>query len=233
MKKAYTQYGIIGIFGAALGIIADLNLAYYPEGIHGFESFFTVSIDKVYPVLAQANHNSLMLSNYLAIVGIPLIGLGIYYIYKSITDEENRKLTLPMLWISCIAILAGTVFHASLSYIATLFRVKDQFGQEDQAAIKRIIDQFSEFSQPLAYSFQIAILIVTALFILAIWKNKSELPKWLLLINPLTIELSLGGLSMIAPLHIKTFLIATIYNFSFLIFILMFLIYNNTNRHSV
>ncbi len=220
MKKN-PWFAFFGILGAVIAVVADINLAYYPDGIYGFETFFTVSIDSVYPVLAQASHKNLIFSNYLAVIGIPLFSSGIYYVYKVIVDEGNKKIALPMLVTGYVGVVAGTVFHASLSYIATIFRLKDQFSVDNHDLVDQLIGYFSDFSQPLAYAFQIVILIYTVLYIIAVWKNKSGLPKWLLLVNLLFIELALGGLSMLAPLAVKTFLIASIYNFSFLVFMVV------------
>ena len=69
----------IGILGSLLSVIADVFLGYFPSGIYGFETPFTLSIDKVYPVLAQADHTRLLFSNYLSAVGIPLGWFGLYF----------------------------------------------------------------------------------------------------------------------------------------------------------
>jgi len=50
------------------------------------------------------------------------------------------------------------IFFASLSYIATAFRLKMNIDAASQQVIANMIDQFIDFSQPLAYTFQVFIL---------------------------------------------------------------------------
>lgn len=82
---------VIGIGGSFLSVLADLFLAYFPQGIHGFETAFTVEIDKVFTVLSQASHTRLLFSNYLAMAGIPLGWFGLYYVYLHLDKQGIQK----------------------------------------------------------------------------------------------------------------------------------------------
>jgi hypothetical protein len=211
---------LFGITGSLISVLADISLTYFPKGIGGFESTFTISVDKVYTVLENASHIRLLLSNYLATIGIPLGVFGLWHMFR--LAQPAGKFIAPALFITgAIGYIAGTVFHASLSYLATLYRIKRGATPEVEEALTGIISLFQHFSQPLAYVFFGAILIVSILFAVAVLSRKTVYPRWMIAVNPVTIELVFALLAGMAPLNLKTFLAGTVYNSSLFVFYLV------------
>jgi hypothetical protein len=219
-KRRLLLFGCLGIAGSLLSVLADISLTYFPEGIAGFEGIFTISIDKVYTVLENTSHTRLLLSNYLATIGIPLGVFGLWHIFCLI--QPAGKFISRALFVTGVAgYVAGTVFHASLSYVATVYRIKREVGTEVEEVLTEIISLFQDFSQPLAYLFFGAIWVVSILFAVAVLSRKTVYPRWLVIVNPVTIELVFALLAAVAPLHLKTFLIGTVYNNSLFVFYLI------------
>jgi hypothetical protein len=219
-NKGLLLFGFLGIAGSFISILADINLTYFPEGIGGFESIFTISIDKVYTVFENASHTRLLLSNYLATIGIPLGIFGLWHIFR-LTQPAGKFISYALFIAGVIGYTAGTVFHASLSYVATIYRIKREAPPEAVEVLTGIIALFQDFSQPLAYVFFGAIFVVSFLFALAAGSGKTIYPRWAGAINPVTIELGIALLAGIAPLNLKTFLFGTVYNSSLLFFYLV------------
>ena len=207
----------IGILGSAIAVSADLFLGYFPSGIHGFETAFTVDLDKVYTVLAQASHTRLLLSNYLAAVGIPLGWFGLFAIYR-LLDNTTALWPRLMLGIGTVGYVCGTLFHLSLSYIATAYREMLQVDGATRSLLSEILELFAAFSQPLAYVFLLASIVISILFAVLVFRGDTPLPRWMAGFNPLTIQIALALLAMILPLATKTFVVISVYNFSLLLF---------------
>lgn len=220
LKK--TDYLVwIGIGGSFLSVMADLSLAFFPQGVYGFETVFTVDVDKVFTVLSQASHERLLLSNYLAAIGIPLGWFGVYYVYLQLGKQGSQLILSRILIIAAsIGYLCGTLFHVSLSYIATAYRVMLETDAQDSETIASMIKLFADFSQPLAYVFLAAIFLVSMIFFTLVFFNHSRFPRWIGLANPFCIQLALAFLASFLPLAGKTFLTVSVYNFSLLIFYL-------------
>jgi len=221
-NKNWKILAMVGIFGSFLSVMADLFLAFFPQGIYGFETVFTVDLTKVFTVLSQASHWRLLLSNYLAMIGIPLGWAGMYYVYMHLR-REGRALMLSriLLTSSAIAYFCGVLFHVSLSYIATAYRLKMNVNVASQQVIDNMIDLFIDFSQPLAYTFQVFIPLISIIFFILVVSRNSRFPAWLGILNPLVIQLIIAAIATFMPLATKTFLTVTIYNFSLLIFYLI------------
>jgi hypothetical protein len=219
-RRKLLLFGLVGVAGSLVSVLADISLTYFPEGIGGFESIFTISIDKVYTVFENASHTRLLMSNYLATVGIPVGIFGLWHIFR-LTQPAGKFISRVLFVTGLIGYTAGTVFHASLSYVATIYRAKGEAPPEVGVVLTEIIYLFQDFSQPLAYVFFGAIFVVSFLFALAAGSGKTIYPRWAGAINPVTIELGIALLAGIAPLNLKTFLFGTVYNSSLLFFYLV------------
>lgn len=209
-------FALLGLLGAAISVTADLSLAYFPEGISGFDSAFTISLSKIFTVLSQVNHSRLIISHYLAIVGIPLSAFGLWFVGAKFKETSiAQKLRLLFLILGGIGFIAGIVFHTSLSYIATIYRLSAGFTSSSSFDLINLY--FSDFSQPLAYTYLGSIIAATLVLISAVLAKQTIYPCWVAIVNPLSIELFIAILAMLTSLVIRTFLIVTIYNFSLLI----------------
>lgn len=207
----------LGTLGAAISVTADLFLGYFPSGIDGFETPFTVSIDKVYTVLAQASHARLLASNYLSAIGIPLSWFGLFGLFLWLRQSNRGRAGLWFLIVGTIGILAGTIFHTSLSYTATLYRLSA--GTETET-----IRLFAAFSQPFAFVFLAAILFCSGLLALVFATGPERSGLILSVLTPFGIELLIAGISYLTPLEVRTFLILSIYNMSLMLFFLLCLL---------
>jgi len=213
---------LVGIGGSFISVAADLFLAFFPQGVYGFESVFTVEVNKVFTVLSQANHTRLMFSNYLAIIGIPLGWFGLYYIYLQLREDSKQSfLAKILITAGTVGYICGTLFHVSLSYIATAYRFKSESDIDTSNTIYNMIELFIDFSQPLAYMFLVVIFIVSIIFFIIVFSNNTKFPKWVSIINPLSIQLLIAAIASIMPLSGKTFLTVSVYNFSLMIFYLI------------
>lgn len=219
----YINYLIfVGICGSFISVVADMFLAFFPQGIHGFETVFTVEVNKVFTVLSQASHTRLLFSNYLAMVGIPLGWFGLYYVYLNLRREKSQLiLSCIFIVVGTIGYLCGTLFHVSLSFIATAFRIKLETELYTGEIISNMIELFIDFSQPLAYIFLAANFVISIIFFIFVYFGNSKFPKWFSFANPLCIQLVLAVIASVSPLSAKTYLTVSVYNFSLLIFYLL------------
>ena len=203
----------VGVLGSLIAVGADIALGYDPDSIEVFDSLFSLSVMQVYPVFSDTPHWRLLWSNYLAVIGIPLGFLGLLFVYRQFNSRRSVW-ALLCLSIGAIGYLAGTIFHASLSYIATLFRYQTDVGD----AFPRMLVEFASFSQPFAYTFLIALFLVSLLFAYAVLRNWTSLPRLFGLVNPLSIQLLLAVIALSAGPGLKTTLIISIYNLSLALF---------------
>ena len=96
--------GYIGVFGSLLAVGADIALGYNSEGVGVFDTLFSFSVMQVYPLFMDTPHWRLLLSNYLAIAGIPLGFLGLLFVHRQlisgnsiwdVTPPRSRRHRLP------------------------------------------------------------------------------------------------------------------------------------------
>jgi hypothetical protein len=216
-NKKLHYYGIIGIIGSFISVLADYFLSYNPQGISGFESIYSVSIDKVYTVFAQTSHTRLIYSNYLSIIGIPLGIFGLLHVYHAIKKGGKLLAKLGVV-IGLVGYTAGTVFHASLSYTATVYRIKTYVNEDTNEILVGLLALFRDFSQPLAYIFLAAIFMFSIIYIYLCVLGKTDYPRWMCLVNPLTIQVIFIIISLFTSPEVRTFLYVSVYNSSLLLF---------------
>jgi hypothetical protein len=147
------------------------------------------------------------------VTGIPLGFLGLLFVYRQFNSRTSIWGSL-FLALGVIGYLAGTLFHASLSYIATLFRFQAEIG----TPFPKIVELFSSFSHPLAYTFVATIYLVSLLFAYCVFRGWTALPPLYGLVNPFSIQLILALVSLGVPPALKTILIFSSFNLSLAIF---------------
>ena len=195
--------GIIGIIFSLLSVVADITLLYNPEG-----GYFVGD----YAFLKGFSPERMAWGHYLGIFFIPAQLVGLYPVYKGLAPM-GRKYGIILGATGIYIAYPGVAYHGSVAFIADGI---NQVGPEHVEGLKL-------FSEPLAAFFVFGFIVLSILFLIPVMRGKSAFPKWMALLNPLSIYLLVFLLYLAIPSIGNPLLVAG-FNFALAAFFLLCLV---------
>ena len=185
--------GVVGVVGALLGCMGDLFLTYAP-----IEGAMPNRWDDVVSLVALVPPERLALGQYLGVFGIPFGMAGLWTIYRGVRPAGARW-AVPLIVLAFLGYCVGVAYHAQLAPLGSFV----------QAAIANDIGATPEMASGLrdmhAYLWPNMIVVqglfamMTLLYVVVVAGGRTRFPRWMALLNPVTLAIACGGPAMLLP----------------------------------
>ncbi len=176
--------GWVGLAGALLVGVAEFLIQFNVAG--GYE-------EAGYQYFTNISGERLTLGYYLAVLSAPLYIVG-YWFLERLLQPAGRALAAAFFLIGAYAFAIGAVWLGERAFLA--FTVQ---AIGDGAASPELLDRMAAHNEPLVNILRVAMVAVSAIWIVLILRGRTALPKWMAVFNPLTILALIFGLYFAAP----------------------------------
>lgn len=203
-RKRILVLGAVAITGHLLGLIADLFSGFSPSAQVSLGSVTSLALNNIAPLLAAKPLNEARIGHYLAILFIPLGLCGVYQVYQGLAPRQNKAALLVLLPGS-LGLVYATFYHGTLAFI---------IGALQGGATASLLSYFNSLSEPLSTTLLLADVSVSLTFVYLVLTRETHFQRWMVAINPLTIQMGLSLLIWITPHPVDQALWLTVFNLS-------------------
>ena len=187
-KKQLYIFGILGLI-AAIGVgIGEFLLHYSPGGVGydgtNFEFFNQISLSR------------LTLGHFVAISFVPFYTLGYYHLYL-VYKIKTPKIAWVIFVLGIIAFTLGGMWISSRAQLGYLVHLIAE--HPDDIALQSLLEVYRNHAEILVKSLRIWIALISVFFVIPIIRKQSIYPRWMALLNPLFLLLSVLIIFKIAP----------------------------------
>lgn len=180
--------GIVGLIGAILVAAADIVLLSVPGGNYGSGSF---------AYLAAVPSGRLILGHFMGVLALPLEIIGFWQLAQGLAPGGKRA-SLIFLLVSAYSVVLGAVYHAALAPIAAVVQAQ-QAASEANTALTALIDTLSGYARPFSSITGAGVLVISIIFAWRVGFGRSHYPRWMALVNPLTLTIAVIALGRALP----------------------------------
>ena len=215
-RRQIITVGIVAIVGHAVGVAADLASGYAPTVRADLGSITSLALENIAPLLRAKPLDEVRAGHYLAILFIPLGLFGIWQVYQGLRPRQNR-LALPFFLAGTFGLIYATFYHGTLGFIARALQAQEQATgtvERAQDITQQSVHFFNSLSEPLGTLLLLVDLVVISLFVLNVWFKETGFPRWMVAVNPLTIQGLLALGIWVAPHPLNQVLWLTVFNLS-------------------
>jgi hypothetical protein len=195
-KNLLIWSGLAGLVGALLVGTGEFLLQFSPDG--GYE-------DAEYTWLALISLERMKAGHFLAILSAPLYLIGYWHL--------TQMLKPAGLWPArVVGYLGGYSFMVAVVWIgqrALLGLVAHEIA--DGSAQPELLHAMAALNEPLVNVLRVAILIISAIWIVQIVRGQSRYPRWMAIFSPAALLVSIFALYGFAP-YLGTWILPTAMN---------------------
>ena len=188
-KHHEKKYLLWGIIGGILTMIGDCLLLGADSTGAG-----NGALDKFALIATKVSYTRIGLGGFFGFIGIPLSVLGFYALYFNLHEKDSKIAKLYKLSLYGFGALGGAI-HVICCYLLTGIKKDLECGTDD--LLKTVLTEQGGYVIPSIVVFFAFYLLCVVTMIILIAKKKTDLPRWMLLINPLTLKILInliGGL---------------------------------------
>ena len=207
-RRRWLAAGIAALLGALGAICADVASGWSTTTDTPMATALSLGIDDVTALLLVKSPQSLLWGHYLAIVFIPFGILGIWHV-SVLLRAAGRQWSSWFLVSGSFTFAAGTAYHSTYGFVATVLRTKDE----------RLIAEIAPFFEPFGTLMIVAIVVTMIPLIMGILSGKTVYPRWVAAVTPLPLQLGLSAVAMLLPAAAANFVIVTGLNASMALFL--------------
>lgn len=180
MNDKTKKYLMLGIVGGILTMIGDCLLC-------GVDSYGVIDgLDKYAVIARKISYTRIGLGGFFGYIGIPITMFGFYVLYMTLADKDS--LTAKLYRVSLYGYLAfGGAVHVICCYLVSGIKKDLETGTEN--LLMTVLHEQGGYVIPSMIVFLVFYLMSVVTMILLIAKNKTFLPSWMWIINPLTFKL--------------------------------------------
>ncbi|SFJ17632.1 DUF6796 family protein [Olleya namhaensis] len=180
---------ITGILGLIASITVGLGefLLHYSNQIVGNSAHY--NFFKFVP------RENLIYGHFLAVLGTPLYFVGYYHIYKMLKGKEN-KWAFIVFTLGVLAFTVGGFWITSRAFLGTIVHLQDDI---NSTVYRQILGNYTLLSESLVQILRVIILLLSAFFIIAIYKSPTYYNKWMAITNPIVILILVFAVYFIIP----------------------------------
>lgn len=183
-KRNLMLTGLAGLLGALSVGIGESLMQYTDAG----------KMDEVtYDYFLDVKSNHLSFGHFLCVLTAPLYFLGYLHLGKAI-DRSYGWLGKSITSLGIYSFGVGIAWIGGRVYLG-LARKALETGESSQELLKAL----SEHNEPLIGVLRVTILLISVLWIYAILKGKSYYPKWMILLAPIFLLVSIFVTYLYAP----------------------------------
>jgi hypothetical protein len=191
-SKAVRRAGLVAVFAALLGVVADLALQYTPNAAH------LLSDQSLY--FLDVSPSRLFFGHYLGIVAILAEIAGFWQVYCALGPGRSR-LALLFFLISSFGAMRGASFHGTAIFVGLTLQAQNAAGAASHQAFSGLLASFDLARVGLAIPALLGIVLSSLLYMFVVGFRSSDYPRWMAICNPLTFILLIVVLALsIRPL---------------------------------
>jgi hypothetical protein len=187
MKIDTLKLTYVGMIGAILTIIGDFLLLGVDSNTSGGGLF-----DKYIDIASKISYTRIGLAGFFGYLGIPLTAIGFLALYRMIKDKESCLASVYK-WSMIISFAAlGGGVHIICCYLVAGMKMNIEAGTADVASV--VMNQQAGFLVPSFIVFFAVYFVACISMIVLIAKDKTILPKWMWILNPLVMKIVINAL---------------------------------------
>lgn len=174
----------IYLFGY-LGLLASIMVGLGEFLVHFTSADFDLNV--AYSYFRHIPEWRLTTGHFLMIPFIPLYIFGYWHLYLALRTGDKR-LAQAVLSLGIFAFVIGGIWVGSRAHLGMLIKAQQAAG--DQAALMNsLIASYDLHLENLVNVLRVIILLTSITFIIAILKGGTLYPRWMALVNPITLLL--------------------------------------------
>lgn len=185
--------GIVGVIGALLGCVGDLYLTYAPV-----QGAMPNRWDDVLSLVSLIPPERLALGQYLGVFGIPFGMGGLWTIYRALRPA-GAGWALPMIILAFFGYCVGVAYHAQLAPLGTFMQLAGASSAVTAAGLAEYKINMHSYLWPNMIVVQALFALMTVLYVVVVARGRTRLPRWMALVNPITLAIACGGPAMLLP----------------------------------
>jgi hypothetical protein len=187
MARNTLKLTYVGMIGAILTIIGDFLLLGVDSNTSGGGLF-----DKYLDIASKISYTRIGLAGFFGYLGIPLTAIGFLALHQMIKEKESC-LAKVYKWSMIISFAAlGGGVHIICCYLVAGMKMNIETGTAD--VVSAVIHQQAGFLVPSCIVFFAVYLVACISMIVLIAKDKTILPKWMWILNPLVMKIVINAL---------------------------------------
>jgi len=169
--------GWIGLIGATLVGIGEFTLQFSPQG--GYEA-------TDYNYFSRISTTRLTMGHFFSVLAAPLYLIGYWHLGQMFALGGSRKSGWFITAFGGYAFIVGAAWLGGRIYLAlTAHAVAASNSPELSAVLQTLLEDFSRHNEPLVNALRIAMLVVSALWVVLITQGKTLYPRWMAIFSPI------------------------------------------------
>jgi hypothetical protein len=170
---------------------------------------------RVYPTtMAQVSFERLLWGNTLGLVTLSLELCGLWLLHQVLRRSDERLSWIVLLTLG-FSIIAGIAFHVASAFLGTGYQVHEQL---DSEVTRQMVHQFETYRETLFRFAQIAVGLGAVFFAAHILLRPTPFPKWMAIINPLTLIVLVRFVAALIPAPLGGYIAPGYFNIAMLLF---------------
>lgn len=168
--------GWAGLIGAFLVGVGEFTLQFSPQG--GYES-------PDYSYFARISQTRLSVGHFFSVLAAPLYLLGYWHLGQMFVRGGSKIAGWFITLFGGYAFVVGTAWLGGRVYLALTAHAIADSTPEVARTLVPLLESFAFHNEPLVNALRLAMLIISALWILLILKEKTLYPRWMAIFSPI------------------------------------------------
>ena len=212
-KKWLVVLGLVGILGHMVGIAADLFSGFVPTLEVELGVITSLSLESIAPLFVAKSLAEARIGHYLAVLFIPLGIAGIIQIFFMLKPQRNPG-AYAFLGLGSLGVMYGTFYHGTLAFVIAALQAEPSLLPLGGQGTILLLEYVNSLSEPFSGLLLGADILVSVVFIWIVMAGRTAFAKWMAAFNPLSIQLVLNGMLLLAPAPFDQIVWLTVFNSS-------------------
>lgn len=170
---------------------------------------------RIYPTtMAGVSFERLLWGNTLGLVTLSLELCGLWLLHQVLRRSDERLSWIVLVTLG-FSIIAGIAFHVASAFLGTGYQIQQQLSNE---VTRQMVRQFETYRETLFRFAQISLGLGAALFALHVIVRQTPFPKWMAIVNPLSLLLLVRFAASLIPSPIGGYIAPGYFNIAMLLF---------------
>lgn len=171
--------GWAGLIGAVLVGVGEFTLQFSQQG--GYEA-----TDYLY--FARISETRLTVGHFFSVLAAPLYLVGYWHLGQMFVHGGSTKAGWFITFLGGYAFVVGTAWLGGRVYLAlTAHAIAEASSPELTMTLQNLLTGFAEHNEPLVNALRIAMLVVSALWVVLILRGQTLYPRWMALFSPIVL----------------------------------------------
>ena len=170
--------GWAGLIGAFLVGVGEFTLQFSPEG--GYEA-------TDYSYFGRISLERLTAGHFISVFAAPLYVVGYWHLGQMFIQGGSRVAGRVIFLLGGYAFIVGAAWLGGRIYLALTVHEITAASADLEPALTSLLEQFARHNEPLVNALRVAMLVVSALWIVLIARKKSLYPRWVAWFSPIVL----------------------------------------------